>query len=58
LHLEALAATGSDPAQRWRCRFLDEIETPVITDEPWQSAPNYSPDSANGIDHVVLAVRL
>jgi hypothetical protein len=45
-----------DPAQRWRCMFLDEIEAPVITDGPWESAPNYSPTNANGIDDLVLAI--
>lgn len=55
-----VAAPGTeaspDPAQRWRCMFLDEIEAAVITDGPWESAANYSPGSANGIDDVVLAV--
>ena len=55
-----VAAPGTkprpDPAQCWRCMFLDEIEAAVITDGPWQSASNYSPNSANGIDDIVLAV--
>jgi hypothetical protein len=41
-----------EPTQRWRCMFL----APAITDGPWESAPNYSPSSANGIDELVLAV--
>lgn len=45
-----------EPTQRWRCLFLDEIEAPVITDGRWESAPNYSPTSSNGIDVLVLAV--
>jgi hypothetical protein len=45
-----------EPTQRWRCMFLDEIEAPVITDGRWESAPNYSPSNANGIDELVLAI--
>lgn len=50
------ASTGSDPAQRWRCLFIDEIEQVTIVNATWATAPNYSPTTANGIDHLVLAV--
>ena len=34
-----------DPRQRWRCLYIDEIETITTTDptSPWQSADNYNP---------------
>jgi predicted DNA-binding transcriptional regulator YafY len=48
--------SSEEPTQRWRCLFLDEIEAPVITDRRWESATNYSPGTANGIDVLVLAV--
>jgi hypothetical protein len=31
-----------DPRQRWRCMFVDEIEAPALTDDPWKSADNYA----------------
>jgi hypothetical protein len=46
----------ADPRQRWRSMFVDEIEHPVITDEPWQTADNYTPTS-NGIDHLEIDVN-
>lgn len=49
--------SSDDSTQRWRCMFLDEIENPALSDAPWQTAPNYSPGSANGIDALVLAVE-
>jgi len=45
-----------DPAQRWRCLFIDEIEEASIIEGTWQSAANYSPATANGIEDVVIAV--
>ena len=45
-----------NPAQRWRCLFIDEIEEIRITDGPWQTAPNYSPATANGIDTLMIAL--
>jgi hypothetical protein len=35
--------------------FVDEIEDPTITNDRWQTADNYSPDS-NGIDTLVVGV--
>lgn len=45
----------TDPNQRWRSMFVDEIEDPTITDEQWQTASNYTLRS-NGIDTLALAV--
>jgi|SRR5215469_5061555 len=45
----------TDPAQRWRHLFVDEIEAAALVDGPWESAPNYAPAST-GFDHVVTAV--
>jgi len=47
----------ADPAQRWRSLFVDEIDSPIITDEPWQTADNYSHDS-NCVDVVIGAIPL
>lgn len=30
------------PQHRWRSMFVDEIQDAVITDQPWQTADNYS----------------
>jgi len=35
--------------------FIDEIEHATITDDPWQTADNYSPDT-NAIDEVIISV--
>lgn len=40
--------------QRWRWLFVDQIHDPVLTDSPWQTAPNYRPDTAP-IDIIELA---
>ncbi len=44
-----------DPRQRWRSMFVDEIQDAVITDEPWQTADNYSSATA-GISDLHLDV--
>lgn len=39
-------STGSlppDPARRWRCFYLDEIDDVSAHDGIWQSAANYNP---------------
>ncbi len=46
----------ADPTQRWRSMFIDEIEDPIITSGPWQTAVNYTPAS-NGIDEVEIDVN-
>lgn len=33
----------SDPARRWRCLYIDEIDDVAGDDGLWQSAPNYNP---------------
>lgn len=48
-------ALTSDHRHRWRAMFVDEIEDPAITDQPWQTAPNYTPHVI-GIDSIELAV--
>jgi hypothetical protein len=45
-----------DPTQRWRSMFLDQIEHLVITSDPWQTAPNYTPNVA-GIDVIEVAIQ-
>ena len=45
----------ADPRHRWRSMFVDEIEDPIITDDPWQTAANYR-RNFNGIDHVALEI--
>lgn len=50
-------ALPANPAQRWRCLFIDEIEAATIIDAPWRTAPNYSPATANGIDELVVAIE-
>lgn len=35
--------------------FVDEIEEPVISDGPWETADNYSPGT-NGIDDLEVSV--
>ena len=46
-----------DPRQRWRSMFVDEIEQPTITDEPWETAQNYS-HTTNAIDDPEIAVDI
>jgi hypothetical protein len=36
--------------------LVDELDDPVITDRPWQTADNYSPHS-HCIDHAELAIN-
>lgn len=44
-----------DPRQCWRLMFVDEIETPVITDGPWLTADNYLQNS-HGLDAVEVEI--
>lgn len=46
-----------DPRQRWRSMFVDEINQPTITDEPWETAQNYN-HATNAIDDLEIAVEL
>lgn len=46
----------ADHDRRWRWMFVDEIENGVMTDEPWQSAPNYRP-GGNGVETIAVAVN-
>ncbi|MGH9267978.1 MAG: WYL domain-containing protein [Acidimicrobiales bacterium] len=46
---------NADHHQRWRWMFVDEIEDAAITDDRWQSAPNYRP-GGTGIDVIEVAV--
>jgi hypothetical protein len=38
-------AALADPSRRWRCLYIDEIDTVITADPqtPWASAPNYNP---------------
>jgi hypothetical protein len=45
----------ADPRQCWRSMYVDEIEDPVITDDPWETADNYR-RNFNGIDHVEVEI--
>jgi len=49
-------AIAVDPRQQWRSMFVDEIEDPVITDDPWHSADNYTP-ICNNIDEVEIDIN-
>ena len=42
--------------QPWRSMFVDEIEQPAITDDPWQTADNYTP-ICNNIDELEIDVN-
>jgi len=46
---------ATDPRQQWRSMFIDKIDDAVITDNPWQTADNYTPNS-NGIDDLHLDI--
>jgi hypothetical protein len=49
----------TDPRQRWRCLFVDEVENVVAADQaaPWGTAANYNASRPfNAIDHVSVAV--
>lgn len=50
------ASLGDDPRQRWRSMFVDELEDAAITDEPWQTADNYTP-ICNNIDNLDIEVN-
>jgi hypothetical protein len=51
----SLGALPTGAQQRWRSMFVDDIEHPTITDDHWETADNYSPDS-NCIDHLAVHV--
>lgn len=36
----------ADPAARWRCMFVDDVEAPLIVDEPWETWDNHSQSSS------------
>jgi hypothetical protein len=45
----------ANPHQQWRSMFIDELQTPTITNDPWQTADNYTPHTT-GIDTIALAI--
>jgi hypothetical protein len=53
----SIGALTPSTRQRWRSMFVDEIEHPTITDDRWETADNYSPDS-NCIDEVAVQVQM
>ena len=46
---------STNPRNCWRSLFVDEIEHASISDEPWQTADNYSA-TANTAETIILAV--
>ena len=44
-----------DARQQWRSMFIDQIEDAVLTDDAWDTADNYTPDT-NGIDELDLHI--
>jgi len=46
----------ADPRHCWRSMFVDEIENPVVTDEPWMTADNYL-ETGNGLDDIVFRIE-
>lgn len=51
----SVGAISPNARERWRSMFVDEIDHPTITDDRWETADNYSPNS-NGIDELALEV--
>ncbi len=52
------ALIGRSPEQNsrgWRSLFVDEIQTPLITNDPWESAHNYTPHTT-AIDTIAAAI--
>ncbi len=39
----------------WRSLFIDDIEDPIITNDPWHTAANYTPYTT-GIDTLAAAI--
>ena len=48
---------AGNPRQRWRSMFVDEIEGAVLTNDIWQTGPNYTAD-CNSVDVVEVAVEV
>ena len=46
----------AEARQQWRSMYVDEIENPAITDDPWQTADNYTP-TCNNIDELEIDVN-
>jgi hypothetical protein len=46
----------ADPRQCWRSMFVDEIENPVITDDPWLTADNYL-ETGNGLEDIAFRIE-
>lgn len=55
---ERITTPGAMPAQGqpWRSMFVDEIAAPVITDDQWRTADNYTP-ICNNIDELEIDVN-
>ena len=47
---------NADHDQRWRWMFVDEIGNAAMTDDLWQSAPNYRP-GGTGVETIAVAVN-
>jgi hypothetical protein len=53
-----MTSTGllpSNPRQHWRTMFVDEIEHAAMTNDPWRTADNYTPQ-VPGIDLIETAL--
>lgn len=48
-------ALPGDPARRWRSMFVEELESPVISEGAWRSADNWRGPA--GMDRVELWVQ-
>ena len=52
------AIIGSPPTHDphgWRSLFVDEIHNAIITDDPWRTAANYTPNTT-GIDTLAASI--
>ena len=47
--------TPSHEPRGWRSLYIDEIHDAVLSDDPWQTAHNYTPHNT-GIDTLVVAI--
>ena len=44
-----------DPHQQWRSMFIEQIEDAALTNDTWDTADNYTPNT-NGIDELALHI--
>jgi predicted DNA-binding transcriptional regulator YafY len=51
------APTSATNPQGWRSLYIDDIQDAVITDDQWQTAHNYTPQTT-GIDTLAHAISI